>query len=164
MGRNDSDRIDVKEENGPKQPYFGFWNGEDWASNFHPAPFIVDWKDDDGLVKKLRFECSEQWFMFRKAWRFHDHYATGLVLQSGLKPHQYKVIGRSVRNFDETVWNKESRGYMFEALVFKFSQNPDLANQLLETGNRVLVECSPFDTIWGIGLGKQTKDGQTDDR
>ncbi|KAB7790732.1 DUF1768 domain-containing protein [Bifidobacterium leontopitheci] len=159
MGRNDSDRLDSE-----KQPYFGFWNGEDWASNFHPAPFIVDWKETDGSVKELRFECSEQWFMFRKAWRFRDHSAMDAVLQPGLDPYQYKAIGRNVQGFDETVWDEESRVYMFEALMFKFSQNPDLAKQLLETGERVLVECSPFDTIWGVGLGKQTKDGRTDDR
>ncbi|MBW3088128.1 NADAR family protein [Bifidobacterium sp. 82T24] len=164
MGRNDADRLDHEEWDGPKRHYFGFWNGEDWASNFHPAPFIVDWKEPDGSVKELRFECSEQWFMFRKAWRFHDRSAMDAVLQSGLKPYQYKVIGRNVQNFDETVWTEESRGYMFEALMFKFSQNPDLARQLVDTGNQVLVECSPFDAIWGVGLGKQTKDGQADDR
>lgn len=164
MGRNDSDQLDREEWDGPKRSYFGFWNGEDWASNFYPAPFIVDWKESDGSVKELRFECSEQWFMFRKAWRFHDRSAMDAVQQQGLKSYQYKVIGRNVHNFDRSVWDEESRGYMFEALMFKFSQNPDLTKQLLKTGSRVLVECSPFDTIWGVGLGKQTKDGQIDNR
>ena len=48
--------------------------------------------------------------------------------------------------------------------MFKFTQKPELAKQLTDTGDQVLVECSPFDTIWGAGLGKQTKDGRADDR
>ncbi|PJM75025.1 NADAR domain-containing protein [Bifidobacterium simiarum] len=164
MGRNDPDLFEDGGRDESRRPYFGFWNGEDWASNFHPAPFVVEWKDDDESVRELRFSCSEQWFMFRKAWRFHDRSAMDAVLQPELKPYQYKKIGRGVRNFDESVWNEESSGYMFEALMFKFTQNPDLAKRLLETGDQVLVECSPFDVIWGVGLGKQTKDGQTDSR
>ncbi|RSX50577.1 hypothetical protein D2E24_1963 [Bifidobacterium samirii] len=164
MGRNDSDRLNEEEWDGPKRSYFGFWNGEDWASNFYPAPFIVDWREPDGSVRELRFECSEQWFMFRKAWRFCDLSAMDAVLRSGLRPYEYKMIGRSVRDFDESVWDRESCGYMFEALMFKFSQNPGLAKRLLETGGRVLVECSPFDTVWGVGLGRQTEDGRIDDR
>lgn len=164
MGRNDCDRLDSEEWDGPIRQYFGFWNGDDWASNLHPAPFVVDWEDADGSVTELRFECSEQWFMFRKAWRFHDRTAMDAVMQPGLEPSQYKAIGRGVKGFDAAVWDRESSGYMFEALMFKFTQNPELAKQLTDTGDQVLVECSPFDTIWGAGLGKQTKDGWADDR
>lgn len=164
MGRNDIDKLHSEEWNGPVRRYFGFWNGEDWASNFHAAPFIVDWKEVDGSVTELKFECSEQWFMFRKAWRFDDRKAMDAVMKPGLKPYQYKAIGRSVQGFDEETWDEESSGYMFEALVFKFSQNPELAQRLKDTGDQVLVECSPFDAIWGVKLGKQTKDGRIDDR
>lgn len=164
MGRNNPAALRSEEWDGPRRRYFGFWNGEDWASNFHPAPFAVDWKEPDGTVRELRLECSEQWFMFRKAWRFRDRAAMDAVLQPGLQPQQYKQIGRSVQGFDEAAWDRESRSCMFEALMLKFSQNSGLAQRLLDTADQVLVECSPFDRIWGVGLGKQTKDGQPDSR
>ncbi len=34
----------------------------------------------------------------------------------------------------------------------KFGQNKDLRDYLLGTGDRILVEASPLDRIWGIGL------------
>ncbi|WP_158214116.1 NADAR domain-containing protein [Bifidobacterium vansinderenii] len=156
-----------EEASGVNHDYFGFWNGEDWASNFHPAPFDVDWDvSGDALPERtiLHFACSEQWFMFRKAWRFNDADAMHAVLQPGLAPHDYKRIGRSVRNFDEVIWSRESDRYMLEALIFKFTQNPELAAALLGTGDQVLVECSPFDAIWGIRLGKRDREGRIDDR
>lgn len=164
MGRNDHDRLRQEEWDGPVRTYFGFWSEADWASNFHASPFVVDWRDDDGAMSRMELSCSEQWFMFRKAWRFGDADAMRAVAQPGLAPYRYKTIGRGVAGFDEKVWSDESRGYMFEALLFKFTQNPELARRLLDTGDQVLVECSPFDTIWGVGLGKRTENGSPDDR
>lgn len=147
--------------------FVGFWNGEDWASNFHPAPFEVDWDGDlpgfpDGRM--LRMGCSEQWFMFRKAWRFHDSDAMAVLLEPGLGPRDCKVIGRSVRGFDAVVWDRESDWWMLEALVFKFTQDPGLARLLVGTGGWTLVECSPFDRVWGVGLGMRDVNGAPDGR
>lgn len=146
----------------------GFWNGGDWASNFHPAPFMVDWDGDlpSGWAggRVLRMGCSEQWFMFRKAWRFADADAMAALLEPGLAPIDYKRVGRSVRGFDPAVWDRESDWWMLEALVFKFTQDPRLAALLAGTGGRLLVECSPFDRVWGMGLGVEDRDGNPDGR
>lgn len=141
-----------------RQEYFGFWNGELWASNFYPSTFQVEW----GGSQVLNFDCNEQWFMFRKAWKFGDAGAMELLLQPGLQPSDYRDIGRSVRHFDAQAWAQVSDYYMLEGLVFKFTQNPELAQVLMGSGDRVLVECSPVDRIWGIGIAREC-DGGADD-
>ena len=44
---------------------------------------------------------------------------------------------------------------MIEGNYLKFSQNPHLRNYLINTGNRILVEASPYDRIWGIGISEK---------
>ena len=42
--------------------------------------------------------------------------------------------------------------------MHKFGQNARLKNYLLSTENKILIEASPYDQIWGIGLGKESPD------
>ena len=42
---------------------------------------------------------------------------------------------------------------MVLVLIEKFSQNPKLLKLLLDTNDSILVEASPKDKIWGIGIG-----------
>jgi ribA/ribD-fused uncharacterized protein len=63
-------------------------------------------------------------------------------------------LGRKVRGFDETVWNGVCRGIVYEGNLAKFSQNKPLQRLLLATGSSIIVEASPFDRIWGIGMSK----------
>ncbi len=66
-----------------------------------------------------------------------------------------KALGRAIRNFDDKVWKENARHLVTEGNVYKFSQNEDLRSFLLSTGDAVLVEASPRDCIWGIGLGQE---------
>lgn len=68
-------------------------------------------------------------------------------------PKAIKALGRKVPNFDEEVWKKERSRIVVQGNYYKFTQNPDLKAQLLETGDRELVEASPLDRIWGVGFG-----------
>jgi ribA/ribD-fused uncharacterized protein len=63
-----------------------------------------------------------------------------------------------VKNFDAEAWNAVSRGFVYEANMAKFGQNEDLLQYLLATGDRELVEASPYDRIWGIGIGLPARD------
>jgi len=67
-------------------------------------------------------------------------------------PERQKELGRQVRNFDGATWSNVSMGHVVTANVAKFSQNESLLAELIATGNRELVEASPHDQIWGIGL------------
>ena len=141
----------------------GFW-GDDFDtpderafSNFYPAPF------DDG---EHHFTCSEQYFMWMKAMTFHDDSIASRLLQLpvGVNPIRYKRLGRKIVGYDDAVWKRVRRDIMLDACERKYSANKHLADILLGTEHATLVECSPFDRIWGIGLGKHDADGNIDNR
>ncbi|WP_344485845.1 NADAR family protein [Glycomyces endophyticus] len=131
--------------------YLYFWNqkaepggrvGRGCLSQWWPSAF-----DDDGR----RFATAEHYMMAHKAWLFGDTEAAERVLDSG-HPGQAQKIGRQVRGYEQDVWEAERLGIVVRGNVLKFGQDPDLLAFLLGTGDRVLVEASPVDRIWGIGL------------
>ena len=75
-------------------------------------------------------------------------------------PDEAKKLGRQVRGFDPQVWDEQKYELVKTGNHQKFSQNPPLKNYLLTTGDRVLVEASPVDAIWGIGLAADHADAQ----
>jgi len=113
-------------------------------SNFHSCKFT-----SNGTT----FNCSEQYFMLKKALHFRDERIARLILQE-TDPKEHKKLGQKVKLFSESEWTNVSVNYMTEACTLKFEQNPDLMEQLLSTYPTILVEASPFDDIWGIKLGK----------
>lgn len=112
-------------------------------SNWYPARFV----DGEGRV----FENSEQYLMYRKAVLFEDEAAAAACLQNS-SPAFVKRKGRKVRGFDDAVWKQQARGIMEEGCYMKFSQNEDMRDALLHTGEAVLAEAAPKDCLWGIGL------------
>ena len=92
--------------------------------------------------------------MAEKAKTFGDDDAYSRVLTSS-HPSSAKQIGREIKSYDDAVWSKARYAVVVAGSVAKFTQNIDLKESLLETGDKVLVEASPFDPIWGIGLGAE---------
>jgi ribA/ribD-fused uncharacterized protein len=120
-----------------------FWSSI--YSNWHPCEFTVD---------GITFNCSEQYFMYKKALHFNDNEnANKILLES--HPREQKKLGKKVRNFNTDEWDLASYEIMVEAVYEKFNQNDDLKHQLLKTGDKVLVEASPYDIIWGIGMSEE---------
>ena len=72
-------------------------------------------------------------------------------------PKEMKALGKKVKNFDQEVWDKVKYSIVLTGNYYKFSQNENLRDFLILTKNRILVEASPLDTIWGIGLGKDNE-------
>ena len=68
-------------------------------------------------------------------------------------PSKHKTLGREIVGFDEYEWNKHKYQFVLDSNLAKFSQNQLLKEFLLSTGTKILVEASPYDKIWGIGLG-----------
>ena len=64
----------------------------------------------------------------------------------------------AVRNFDPDRWDAACYDIVKAGNLAKFSQNPELWDYLKSTGTRILVEASPRDRIWGIGMGKSNPD------
>ena len=122
--------------------YVLFWGG--WPSQWHPCRFEIG---------GVTYNCCEQYMMAEKARVFGDGESMAAVLASK-SPREQKALGRKVAGFDAEVWNKVCRGVVYTANLAKFSQNEELKSVLLATGTKTIVEASPTDKIWGIGLKK----------
>lgn len=136
---------------GVKAKYLLFWGhqpqrdgsiGSGCLSQWWPSPFTVDGR---------RFATAEHWMMWSKAILFGDTAAAEKIV-TATHPHLAKTLGRQVREFDQAVWEAQRYRIVVAGSIAKFSQHPDLQDYLLGTGDRVLVEASPVDPIWGIGL------------
>jgi len=121
-----------------------FFSEKDPLSNFYPARFTVDFK---------QFNCTEQYFHYMKAIKFNDLKTAELILKAD-SPRKQKFLGRKVKNYDETLWNVICVQVMKDGNLAKFKQNKNLEHILLGTVGTILVEASPFDRKWGIGLAK----------
>ena len=111
-------------------------------SNWHPCTF---------KVYGCTFNCGEQYMMYMKAVLFEDSFTASKILDS-TSPREQKDLGRRVQGYDDNIWDTERLDIMSYGLYYKFDQNPEFKQQLLDTGDRILVEASPYDTIWGVGL------------
>lgn len=120
-----------------------FWTSIDPFSNWHrPASFTF---------RGLKFAQSEQFMMFCKAMHFGDHQIAEMIMDNP-NPRANKELGHSVKKFDKNEWADVAYHYVYVGCREKFLQNQRLLDALMETGDTELVEASPFDTIWGIGL------------
>jgi hypothetical protein len=126
--------------------YTFFYRASSPFSNHHDANFT----DSTGTV----YTSSEQYMMHQKALLFEDFEVAELILREP-NPKQQKLLGRKIRGFDEQVWEKNARDIVYEGCKLKFEQNPGLLRRLLETRETLLVEASPYDKIWGIGLSEE---------
>ena len=128
--------------------YVFFW-GEEF-SNFFPCTIKYEHNK-----KEYTFSSSEQLFMWLKAKTFKDDEIAREILKADT-PHNAKKLGRKVRGFDTTIWEEHREIAMRLAVWNKFSQNQELRNFFLDErfDNKIFVEASPFDKIWGIGLAE----------
>lgn len=128
-----------------------FYSKQDPFSNFYPAKLEYQ---PPGF-KTMTYNCSEQAYQHSKSIHFKD-YSTADKIMIALTPSEQKKLGRMVKNFDHTEWDEVSEMVMESILTAKFTQNPKLKETLLATGSKELVEASPYDTKWGIGLSKNS--------
>ncbi|SDQ31327.1 hypothetical protein SAMN04489764_0163 [Thermostaphylospora chromogena] len=138
-------------ERGEQVRYLMFWGhrpprsggvGRGCLSQWWPSPFTVD---------GVSYRTAEHYMMAAKARLFGDEEAAAAILEAE-HPGQAKRIGCTVRGFDERGWEAARFDIVVEGNLAKFGQHPELREYLIGTGDRVLVEASPVDRIWGIGL------------
>lgn len=113
------------------------------------------WYDVYFEVVGVQYHTTEQYQMASKARLFGDEDTWNEIMNSD-SPAEYKKSGRNVKGFDAAVWDEKKLDIVVEGNKAKFGQNPDLKEFLLATGNAILVEASPYDKIWGIGLDRET--------
>jgi hypothetical protein len=121
-------------------------NGVYFKSSYPSQWYIMNF-----MIDGKTYNCCEKYMMAEKA-RFFKDYETESLIMACDEPKQQKIYGRSVKNFDEDAWNTVADYIVYWANLAKFSQNEDLKQKLLSTGDKIFVECSPYDKIWGNGL------------
>jgi ribA/ribD-fused uncharacterized protein len=124
---------------------------------FHSASPFSQWTPCTFEVDGVTYNCAEQFMMAEKARVFKDEEARELILKE-TSPKKQKAIGRKVKNYDNDVWEKERYEVVKKGNFHKFTQNEEMKKALLDTADKTIAEASPFDRIWGIGLGKTHKD------
>lgn len=123
-----------------------FWHGP--FSQWHKSKFISN---------GVEYFWCEQFMMASKARLFKDDITLEKIMKS-TSPKEIKDLGREVKNFNQEVWDKYKFNIVMMGNFCKFNQNIGLKNLLLETGNTILVEASPYDKVWGIGLSEESLD------
>jgi hypothetical protein len=131
-------------------------------TSFHNTVFfyggpLSQWYSSPFTHNEHTFNCAEQYMMLKKAMLFEDLDTAHKIMLSQ-DPREQKALGRQVKNFDADVWAYMAEANVIQANLLKFGQNIELWDYLRGTGNRELVEASPTDRIWGIGLGMGNPD------
>lgn len=159
----DLEALRVRHATGERFDFLCFWGHRGRAdgapskacfSQWFPAPFEVD---------GVRYATAEHWMMAEKARLFADEAALAKVFAKD-DPAAAKAAGRTVRGFDEAIWQRHRFGIVVAGNLAKFGQHPALAAFLAGTGDRVLVEASPVDAVWGIGLAADDPGAHDPDR
>jgi ribA/ribD-fused uncharacterized protein len=147
-----------KIEKGEKFNYLFFWEHRKSENGELTSACLSQWWEESPIVfEYVTFKTAEHWMMGQKALLFDD-YETYSKILSAKTPAEAKALGRQVANFDESVWQEKRFEIVARGNSHKFGQHKDLEEFLLSTKDSVLVEASPVDKIWGIGLSADNED------
>lgn len=122
-----------------------------------PPSVFSQWTMSEFTVDGITYNCAEQWMMASKARLFIDKETEALILATP-NPYRQRQLGRQVQGFDQKMWEMYREEIVYQGNLHKFMQNPEMLKVLLSTGSKILVEASPFDRIWGIGLRAEHPD------
>lgn len=160
---NDVSSLVVAASSGWEPEYLFFWGhrtkdrgavGKWCLSQWWPCEFEID---------HVKYPTAEHFMMAEKARLFEDEVIREQILES-TDPAVAKKLGRRVQVFEERTWSRKRSEIVVQGNLAKFGQNPSLKRFLLNTGNAVLVEASPRDRIWGIGMSEQNEDARNPSR
>ncbi|KIO26618.1 hypothetical protein M407DRAFT_74206 [Tulasnella calospora MUT 4182] len=138
------------------EDYAFFWKVDQpygWASQWYWEPFEGPSRLEE--PRTYKFVSCEHFMMYHKAILFNDLDVADRILEA-TRPIEVKDLGRQVSNFDEDTWVMRRYDIVLEGNKAKFSAIPEIRKELLATGDKILVEASPFDKIYGIGFTWKT--------
>ena len=151
------DDILRKHQSGERLKHLFFWGHTPAKDGQITKSCFSQWWECNFEIDGITYRNAEQFMMAEKARVFNDSTIREQILQS-THPKQAKDLGRQVSGFSKDIWENERYDIVKRGNLAKFSQNNDLKEFILNTGSRVLVEASPVDKIWGIGLSADDKD------
>lgn len=138
------------EKNGVHHDYLLFWGHQPSKTGEITKSCLSQWWMSSFVAGGQTYCCAEQYMMAMKAKLFLDLDTERLVLNSN-DPKEIKRLGRIVKGFSTPMWDREKYGIVYNGNYAKFSQSDRLLDFLMSTGDKVLAEASPYDTVWGIG-------------
>jgi ribA/ribD-fused uncharacterized protein len=148
---------------GTRPHFLFFWGHRPLSTGEIGSSCLSQWWPSPFNVGSITYSTAEHFMMSEKARLFGDEDVRTQILKTG-SPKTAKQLGRQISNFDEDVWQASRFQYVVEGNQQKFSQNRELGRFLLGTGNKVLVEASPVDRIWGIGLAADDEQAMNPER
>lgn len=146
--------LQTKVENEESLKYLFFWGHQPSKDgSITKSVFSQWWEGHPFSENGINYLSAEHYMMAGKARLFEDEEHLNLILNSN-SPAEAKKLGRKVRNFDPQKWEEHRCDIVSQANFLKFGQHEELKSFLLGTKERILVEASPRDRIWGIGMGQ----------
>lgn len=144
--------VEDKFKRGERLKFIFFWGHKPSADGSITKSCFSQWWDCKFTVDGVEYHTAEQYMMAQKAALFGDKEIQGEIMAAA-HPKQFEALGQKVKGFVQNVWDKNCCDIVVKGNAAKFSQNEALKAFLLNTNQRVLVEASPYDKIWGIGMG-----------
>jgi ribA/ribD-fused uncharacterized protein len=143
--------------------YLFFWGHQPSRDGTITKACFSQWFEAGFVVGGDRYPTAEHYMMAEKARLFGDDECRTAILAAP-HPHKAKSLGREVQNFEQAQWERQRLDIVVAANLAKFQQNPELLTFLLATGDRILVEASPVDRVWGNGLAADHPDAECPDK
>lgn len=134
-----------------------FWGHQPSKDGAITKTCFSQWWESTFIVDGIEYKTAEHWMMAKKALLFNDETIFKKIIEVK-SPAEAKKLGREVQNYYDEIWLKNRYQIVKEGNFHKFSQHHDLKEFLLNTKERILVEASPVDAIWGIGMASDHQD------
>lgn len=145
--------IENIQNTGKKLKFVFFWGHQPNKDRSIGKSCFSQWWESGFVVDNVNYKTAEHYMMAEKARLFKDEETLKEILEV-VHPHDVKKLGRKVKGFNPDIWNEHKYRIVYEGNLAKFSQNKELASFLLHTNDRIIVEASPLDKIWGIGMAE----------
>lgn len=136
---------------GQRFKYLCFWGHTPKQKDAVDKSCLSQWFPARFEVDGVQYKTAEHYMMAQKAKLFDDDEIFEKILHVD-HPNEAKMLGRKIQKYQESVWLEHRFDIVVKGNIAKFSQHSDLKKFLLDTQERILVEASPVDKIWGIGL------------
>ena len=144
---------------GEKFSFLHFWGHRPRADGRPSTSCFSQWFESPFRLDDITYPTAEHFMMAEKARLFRDRQTLARILEART-PGAAKALGRKIKGYDEFAWEEHRFQIVVKGNVAKFTQNAAMGALLLATGTQVLVEASPVDPIWGIGLAKDAPQAQ----
>lgn len=155
--RYNLDKLIQDFETGNPAEFLFFWGHRRRPDQKIGKQCLSQWFDAGFTFEEVEYRTAEHWMMAKKAQLFDDQNIFEKIIESN-DPKEVKALGREIKNFGPQVWDDHKFQIVVDGNLHKFTQNAQLFKYLKATHNKYLLEASPYDVIWGIGVAEDNEE------